>query len=287
MNHPAAMDAGRVAVAVGPSAAGAARAALELGWEVEEVADLEQAGDLLVRADAGLRSALVLAALGDFPTEAFLRLAARLCREAGSLGVGFAYGRSAEQLLAAVRRLGAPDPAPVGEPLHAALAHPHFADLFSGTRVVRAVGPGAPPADELLTAGAEMLYIMGHSTGHEALLGGAVICRREALEESPRPERAFPCYSGAACHYQGTAVHRVDADRVKARVAVLLACSIASPRSPFSPETMIGDGLGASGGVRTLVTTLRTTRAGRDDFLPLYYACRMGLTMGQAVALAN
>jgi hypothetical protein len=277
-------EGGRVAVAVGPAAAQAARHARERGWGVLEAADLERAGDLLTAAaEAGARSALVLAAIGEFPPEAFLRLSGRLCREGGALAVGFAYGRDGEQLLAAVRRLDAPPPPGAGQ---AALLHPSFEDFVAGTRVRAAANGGSPPTEEVMTAGAGILYLLGHSNGHDLHLGGAVICRRGVLEGAPRPERAFPCYYGAACCYQGRA-HRMDADVVSARVAVVLTCWGVSPRTPFSPETSTGEGLAGSGRVRALVTSLRSERFGRSDFLPLYYAFGMGLPAGRAVAMAN
>src|SRR5688572_3441728 len=84
---------GRIAVAVSPAAAQAARVARRFGWRVMGASDLERAADLISAAgNAGVRSALIIAPLGSFPPDAFVRLAGRMCQEAPSIAAGFAYG---------------------------------------------------------------------------------------------------------------------------------------------------------------------------------------------------
>lgn len=223
-------------------------------------------------------------------SESLLRFAEMMAREWPNGGLGFLCGRGSDELLEAAKRLPAkPSLAPAGAS-QCVFLHPEFSKYVTGPLAVNAddlVTDALDPHD-LITQPAEMLYLVGHSNGHDAGVAGVALCRRPAAPEPGDALNVFPCFHGAPCRFEGTPFRQLSVDRLRARRIANLSCwGVTLDDHPFSSRLSIGEGLLRHALVESMLALIRAATIYPEDLLAIYYLCNSGLTFGEAANRAN
>jgi hypothetical protein len=275
----------RLVLQIGDTTESAARHMSQLrGRPLIKCTSLREAADELNSLRCS--TLLIAANLATEPYHDFLGFARRAAEVMPNASIGFLYGRDARQLLKAAERLPA-------KPLIAdcrsqtVFAYDDFKKMIGGARIQDAGQLVAGGADyrQLISEPNELIFMIGHSNGHDAGIGKLVLCRHASTPPPLSTVNAFPCYAGEDCKVISRGMITASADEVGAKRVISLCCwGVTLADHPFSTVLSVGEGLLRFSNVETLVCATRGYFITREDFLTLYYFANTGLSLG---AVAN
>lgn len=277
-----------VVVAIGDCAVQAARFVSQLrSWRVAQCTDLDDACHVL--AESSVRHAVMVMDNTSAPPHAYAGFASKVAQRLPDLSVGFLYGRTEPELCASARRLSAVPRAMGPRVRQAAFAYPEFAGCIAGTRATKeAAAMDSQSAAHVIAGPMDVMYLVGHSGGHDAGVEGVALCRRPTASADSEESRAYPCYHGAECRFVTAGFRVLSSDRLRATVVVALTCwGVSVFDVPFDRSLSVGEGILQYSAVEALLTTVRAANVTRTDFLAFYYLILAGLPLGTVVNKVN